>query len=387
MDWPAARPRSKPTAKFGEADRAVRSGRATIRDGSHIDGYLALLDLPHDGATPEMLVESGLTSWQLLLHQRAISCVRQGEIPNNGHTMHQWLEFIYPAHKLPYILKALDEFDLDIQRPVQTPNAPLPMNENRSVVFVREARGRRVSSSVAIRANARQTGRSERLRIARRSRRERMVAARQRPKMRRPSLSCKSLPTAALRDYRIEITCADANYPALWPLTSLPHEAAVLTKGRNWLGAGALGTRLYVAPDDSAPTKIVVSSNSKRAMGMEFVDREEHTLHRVSDSRYVGDPQTVEMKSLGDIRSIYLSDEADISFKEDAQLTISDLPERLFHPPGSNPPTSSRREPRALAFKGRYVHPEDKHPLILSVNPDRYFQPEPAVLEWEPTSD
>ncbi|MAF65266.1 MAG: hypothetical protein CMJ84_06365 [Planctomycetes bacterium] len=319
----------------------TRGGRSALRGGSHIDGYLALLDVDRKTGTPARpeynetgksarptLADTGLPDWQELLYQRAVSCVRQPDIPNNGHVKHQWLEFIYPAHKLPYILKAMDEFDLRLRRPDETPDAPLPTNNGRSIVYVRESKdaafpvhlrfARVPSGPVTVKVTGSQGD----------------VAAKQfTPTGDEPPQFEFKVPADNRADqYRIEIDYAGSYDAALWPLTSLPHESAALTRGQNKFAGSGLGTRLYLSLTDTAPKKIIVSSNSKRAMGMQFVDAKGRTLHRVSDSRYVGRPETVELKSVGDVRSLYVSDEAEVRIDEPAQWFVSPSSDRLFQP-------------------------------------------------------
>jgi hypothetical protein len=241
---------------------------------------------------------------------------------------HQWLEFIYPAHKLPYILKAMDEFDLPLRRAVETPDAPLPTNNRRSIVHVRESKdvafpvrlrfARVPSGPVTVKVTS-STGEVATKQFT--------PSAEGEPKFE------FTVPADNRADeYQIEITYAGSYDAALWPVTPLPHEVAALTRGQNIIAASGAGNRLYLSLGDTFPKKITVSSNFKGAMGMEFVDDKGRTLHRVSDSRYVGRPETVELKTIGDVRSIYTSDEAEVRIDEPVRWFVSPTPDRLFQP-------------------------------------------------------
>lgn len=73
-------------------------------------------------------------------------------------------------------------------------------------------------------------------------------------------------------DYLIVLEYASPYDAALWPLTGLKHEVAVLGPGAHTLPTRSPGERLYFQPAPDTPSALPIQSKSKRAMGVELLD-------------------------------------------------------------------------------------------------------------------
>jgi len=296
---------------------------------SHIDGYLTLLD----GKTER------LKPWQSRLYRDGISYVNQPGIYANGHTSHVWIRYVYYYHKVPYLLKAMKEAGLKPVRPTLTAPTALLVLNRRSLVVVREPADQAIPVKLAFTRKP-----SAKVRISvHRSNGKKTFETELVPSKEVQELAFTIPADGEADDYLIAIEFSGAYDAALWPLTELAHEVAILTPGKNVFHAGGPGSRCCFAPDAGTPPSVTITSDTKMALGMELLDAKQNVIARASDSRYVGDPQTVEIPSqLPPPLSMYFSAHAEVTFGGKKRLVVGLRPEALFVPKIIEKPVSGR---------------------------------------------
>jgi len=300
---------------------AMEAGGGGYGGGSfHLEALFSALD-----GKPELLKD-----FPALLHRQCISCVEQPGIAHNGLTTNMWLHYVYNFHKLPYLLKAMKDAGLKVQRPTRTVPAWLPKRGDESFVVIREAHDRAIPLRLSFN---RAPGGPVRLTAHRADQ----------PKVLEREITLEKGQTEAqvtlpadgkVGDYLIVINLPGRSKAAGLPLSDLQHEVALCHTGRSEVLPSRLGTRFYIRPGEDLPSEVVFSSDSKSASGMELVNGTDKALARASDSRYVGDPMVVGIpSSAATPLSIYISNHTYLDIRQPGRLLIFALrPESLFRP-------------------------------------------------------
>ncbi|MDA1139621.1 MAG: hypothetical protein O3B01_13665 [Planctomycetota bacterium] len=271
-----------------------------------------------------------LNDFPFLLHKQCVSCVQQKGMLHDGLTNNMWLGYIYNFHKMPYLLKAMKEAGLKSQRPDDTIPTFVPKQQGKSLLAIRETADQEVPLTLTFN----QTPAGKVLITVHRS---------DKPNVFQKEITLeKGITEATLSipadgkadDYLIEITLPGTYDFVQFPVSPLPLEVAICHEGRSEISPGKFGTRYFTLSGDSAPTRFNFSSDSKQASGMELLDKNGTRLALVSDSRYVGNPMTLNIPAAtpGPL-SFYLSSQAYLDLQEPQKMLIlSARPEALFQP-------------------------------------------------------
>ena len=300
--------------------RELRTARGGYGGGArHIDGYLSLLDGKMDS----------LKEWCPVLYADSISYVDQPRIYATGHASHVWIRYVYYAHKAPYLLKAMKEAGLTPQRPLTTIPTVLPILDRKTWVVVREKQDRAIPLKLAF-----SRGPSGKVRVrVHRSEGSKLLEQELVPKKGDKELALTIPADGKAEDYLISIELTGAYDSVLWPITDLRKEMALLRPGRSVFQPSGAGARYYLAPGKDAPKTVTISSDTKTAMGLELLDANQAVIARASDSRYVGNPQTLTIPSDRPAPlSIYLSSHTQLTVAGDKILAVGLTPDALFAP-------------------------------------------------------
>ena len=306
--------------KAVKAYRELRTAKGGYGGGArHIDGYLSLLDGKMDS----------LKEWCPVLYADSISYVDQPRIYATGHASHVWIQYVYYAHKAPYLLKAMKEAGLTPQRPQTTIPTVLPILDRRSWVVAREEQDQAIPLKLAF-----SRGPSGKVRVrVHRAEGGKVLEQELVPKKGDKELALTIPADGKAEDYLISIELTGAYDAVLWPITGLRKEMALLRPGRSVYHPSGPGARYYLTPGKDTPKTVTITSDTKRAMGLELIDASQTVIARASDSRYVGNPQTLTIPSDRPVPlSIYSSSHTQLTFAGNKILAVGLTPDALFTP-------------------------------------------------------
>lgn len=285
----------------------------------HIPAYFALLD-----GKPDLL-----KPWAPFVYQQSISCVEQPRVYGHGLTSNMWIHHVYFMNKVPYLLKAMQALGVKPERPVLPAPGYLPLKDGQCQVVVRETADQDILAKLVF-------GRapSGNLQVkVHRADKTKVLEQELTPVKGSTELAFTIPKDGKTDDYLITIKVAGIYDYIQWPVTSLKNEMAIIGAGRTRLPPGKYGTRLYFTTTPETPPAVMVTSDSKNAMGMELLDAKDQVLGRASDSRYVGDPQALALpKGAPTPLSMYFSTSADLTLGTPHRLVVALRPEALFEP-------------------------------------------------------
>lgn len=261
--------------------QAFRELVAKSPDSEVTGGYLhyhALFSLIDNDPRP-------MESWTRRLYRDSISAVhRPGEF-GDGLVNNSWYPFVYPAHKYPYALKAIKQFGLKLERPNVTRPAPVAVADKRTLIAVKETTDGAIPVTIA----CKRTPESEiTVRVLRADGSQ--VAEGRRPVSKDNAPLSLTIPAdGQAGEYLIEIRRGSEYDDVLWPVTTLPHEVALLpATGEIMMNTIVEGLCLYVLPPHADAAPWTLRTRSSRAVATELFDAKGNALHETTVGENAG---------------------------------------------------------------------------------------------------
>jgi hypothetical protein len=299
----------------------LATGKSGYGGNGHLVGFLALYDNRPDG----------LKEYAAALYNESICRIDQPGEYGDGMTTNDCINLFYHGHKLPYLLKAMAQFNLKAERPATTIPASLPVQGNKVLVAVREAQDRAIPVRLA---NARPPMGAMSVTVVRADG-QKVLDQKVTPDAKEATVTLTIPADGVVGDYLIAVTLTKEYEALLGPLTDEPLEVAVIPAGRSevrFYERWGNGMRFYFAADADTPPEVVISSDSKRGMGMELLDAKEAVVGRASHSRYVGKPQTLKVPSdRPQPMSFFLGNHTQMTFPR-GRIFVALKPDAVFTP-------------------------------------------------------
>jgi hypothetical protein len=289
--------------------------------GMQYDPYLAMLD--ND--------KGRLNRYLKNYHAESIRYIDNPGTYCDGLSYPVWINYVYKAHKYPYLLKAMKHFGIKPEMPKEIIPSPLPYEGNVSLVAVRERQDKDITVNFKFKSFPEGIVTAVIYDTAWKKLQDMTF----KPTEEKPESSLIIKADGKADTYFVEIKQEGGFVAPEWPLTDLEQEVFVSKTGNFRLDPPDTGVRYYCTGNKELPAEIGMLSNSKRTAVVQIADSNEKIIGKSTYGAIHAVRQPVKIpKNANYPLSFFATAEKsiDLYFRHVKPIFVSHRKEGLFMP-------------------------------------------------------